>query len=87
MDNIHDIVDHVAQEIENDRRRIMIENYINRTSARVQASTEVDLHMATPDAQVAREIKDWMEDNKTTFAYKVAEAARIILRQELLGEK
>jgi hypothetical protein len=86
MKDIHDIVNHVAQELESDRRRMMIENYINRTIARVQVSTEVDLHMASPDAQVAHEVEGWKNTNKTIFAYKVAEAARIILRQELLGE-
>jgi transcription initiation factor TFIIIB Brf1 subunit/transcription initiation factor TFIIB len=85
-ENINDIVDHVAQELEKDRRRIMIENYINRVVSRVQLSTEVDMAMIEADSQVESEIKAWKKANKTIVAYKVSEAARYILRQELLGE-
>jgi hypothetical protein len=85
-ENINDIVNHVAQELEKDRRRVMIENYINRAVSRIQLSATVDMAMFEPDAQVAGEIKAWREANGMIAAYKVSEAARIILRQELLGE-
>lgn len=86
MEDINEIVNRVAQELDSDRRRIMIENYINRVVARIQSATPVELVIFDPDPQVAGEIKAWTDNNKTIFGYKVAEAARIILRQELLGE-
>lgn len=81
MDNIHDIIDQVTQEIEQDRRRIMIENYINRVAASLQTSVEGAVNVYS-----ISEIKEWERANKSIFAYKVSEAAKIILRQELLGE-
>jgi hypothetical protein len=39
------------------------------------------------DMETEQEIRQWKDANKYEFAFKVAEVARIILRQELLGEK
>lgn len=85
-DDIYELVNQVVQESEQDRRQKMIENYISRYAAKVQLSTEVDFTLVTPDPQIAEEIGSWQKANKLNFAYKIAEAARILLRRELLGE-
>jgi hypothetical protein len=39
------------------------------------------------DPEIQKEMDAWSETNKHDFAYKLCEVARILLRQELLGEK
>jgi hypothetical protein len=88
-EDINDIVAQVAQELEKDRRRAIIENYINRVASRVQLSSEADISSLIhniPDEQVEIELLQWKKPNAAITAYKISEAARIILRQELLGE-
>jgi uncharacterized membrane protein len=90
MSDIHDIVNRVTQELDSDKRRMMIENYINRVASRLQLTSETEIASLvhnTPDEQVEIELLQWKKPNGGVVAYKISEAVRIILRQELLGEK
>lgn len=87
-DDIHDIVNQVMQESQQDRRRKMIEDYISACQKSIQLNARgvfaIETH-GISDAQTQQEIKAWASINASEVAYKLKEALGIILRQELLG--
>lgn len=91
--DIHDIVNRVVSEAQQDRRRKMIEDFIdsivNADSYREVMVNALLYNRACgiPDAAVRDEIKAWVSGNSSEIAYKWREMLRILLKQELLGEQ
>ena len=86
-EDIHDIVNRVMKDLDSDKRHIMIEDYINRVATSIQDDCVSVLLAISPDDHVLSEVRQWSKGNMRIFAYKVGQAVRIMLRQELLGEQ
>lgn len=89
-DDIHELVNQVMQESQQDRRRKMIEDYISGCQKSIQLNARGVLPIEATgisDVQVRQEVQSWTSINASEVAYKLKEALGIILRQELLGEK
>ena len=87
-DDIHDIVNQVVQETQQDRRRKRIEDYISGCQKQIQTDARAALPIEVyniSDIQVQQEVQIWTAVNASEVAYKLKEALGIILRQELLG--
>lgn len=88
--DIHDIVNRVVSEAQQDRRQKMIESCISSCRQSIQVYTSIALSAEIeniPDQQVKQEMRYWSCINSHEVAYKLKEALGIILRQELLGEQ
>lgn len=87
--DIHDLVNQVTQESQQDRRRKMIEDYISGCQKDIQIHARAVLPVEVyniSDKQVQQEVQIWASINAAEAAYKLKEALGIILRQELLGD-